>query len=310
MKYARIGAGVILVVLACGVAVAVRSWRSEKAEREQTTRVTRDLAAAKDTLLRLRERLEVAEKAQEKHQIEQAGKLAQKKPAQRLGWEEWMERLKTDPRTQARYLEYERSGLVLQFGPLFKEMHLSEDQVAKCEAAVISREEADMDIRAALQNQGIAWTDPVAQKMYADAYADCKAALAEVLGDAGYKQWNTYEQAIPARMAVVAFAGTATLNGIPLSTDQVQQLVSGASQLPLGPAGPDWNAIEAQAAPILSPAQLELLKTGEFSGSSGYGSKYQALLNDAITQADRADTKAGISSSPTGRSNSVASGAH
>jgi hypothetical protein len=310
MKTARTIAAVILVVVACAVAVAVRSWRSAKAGREQSVRVSRELAAAKDTLFRLRGRLEAAEMGRDKLQIEQAEKLAQKKPAQKSGWLDWMERLKTDPRTQARYLEYEKSGLALQFGQLFKEMHLSADQVARCEAAIIRRKGADMDINAALQNQGIVWSDPVAQKMYADAHADYKAALTGILGDEGFKQWNSYEGTIPARMSVAAFAGTATLYGIPPSPDQVQQLVSAAIRAGPGQASPDWNAVEAQGAAILTPAQLDLLSSGEFSGPGGYGSKHQALLNDAITQADHADIKAGISSSPAGQSNSAVSGSH
>jgi hypothetical protein len=296
MRPAKLGAAVVLGVVACSVGVALHSWIATERTEAKSREVARALAAAGEKLSALKGRLDAAEKRASSG-LAQGEVGGPAKPKGSAVWQDWLERLKTDPRTQARFLEYEKSRLALTFGPLFKDLHLSADQVSQCEAIIIRRQEADMDLNAALQQQGIPGSDAAAQKLYADTFAEYKAALTGLLGEDGFKEWNDYEQALPARMAVLGFAGMATLNGMPLSPDQVQQLAGAATEARLGPDGPDWSTIEARAGAVLSPSQLELLKAGEFSGIGGYGSKYQHLLNAAITRADQEDLSAGVASS-------------
>lgn len=181
------------------------------------------------------------------------------------------------------------------YGPLFRKLSLSPDQVAKFEAALEKKEEENMDLNASLMDQHLTYADPTAQKLYAQVYAECRGAIAQVLGDSGMKEFEAYEQGLPARSAVTGFAGAAAVGGIPLSPEQVGRLTTLATQAPIGPDGPQWDGVIAKAATFLSPQQIELLRTGEFSGPGGYGSQYLFKLNSVITAADNADALNGHS---------------
>ena len=290
MRSHRIIAGSILALLAGATFIATHFWSDTKSVETELGRVARDLAAAKVTASRLNARLTSAEQEKASLQAADAGKEGSGKGRSRP---EWLELLHKDPVVQARFLAYQKSGLIMEYGPLFREMHLSPEQVAKCEAIVIQRREAEMDLAAVIQDQGLTSSDPAAQKMYSQIRTDYQSSLTDLLGEAGSKQFSSYEEAIPARSAVAGLAGAATMAGIPLSSDQFQQLTAVAMQTRLGPTGPDWNTVETQAGSILTPNQLELFKGGEFSTPGGYGSKYMAKLNYAITQADEADVKSG-----------------
>ena len=295
MRPARIIASSVLVLLACAVFFAAHYWSQVRTAEKELNRISRDLASAKAMEGRLEARLAEFKKAFKATESVLADKG--KAGAGRKN-SDWLERLRSDPVVQARFSDYQKSGLIMVYGPLFRELHLSAEQVARFEAIVIQRSEAQMDLNAAIQDQGISWDDPAAQKMFSQIRADFQNSMTDLLGEAASKQVDTYDQEIPSRSALAGFAGVATLDGIPLSPDQVQRMTSLAAQTRLGPGGPDWNNIMTQAGSILTPNQLELFKTGEFSGPGGYGSQYMARLNYAITLADQADTKAGIAFAP------------
>ena len=155
-----------------------------------------------------------------------------------------------------------------------------------------------MDLMTTLRAQGLSLRDPAGAKMYEALHNAYVAAVTEALGTDGEKLATDFEQELPARQAMIGFAGTAAVNGIPLSQEQMDQLNAIAaqnshSQSPQsGPNPIDWNGIETQAASVLSPNQLALLKAGEFRGPVGFGSRYQNQLNDAISAADQADVNA------------------
>jgi hypothetical protein len=96
------------------------------------------------------------------------------------------------------------------------------------------------------------------------------------------------------------FAGAATMAGSPLSPSQVQQLSDAAIQASRAPGARQladfensyWAGVDNQAATFLTPAQLDLMKSGEFLGPSGEGSRFQSRLNSLITLGDQADAQA------------------
>ena len=290
MRPARSIAWACLVVIACSVALSVRSWIEARTAAVQSRQVSVGIEAVARRTSQLKARLAAAENAcaDLKKGASVAG--APKKPARSP---DWFELLHNDPVVQARFLDYQKSGFSMLYGPLFRKLHLTPEQVSQFEAALARKEEESMDLNASLMDQHLTWSDPAAQKLYTQIYAECHSALSQVLGDSGLKAYEAYDQGLPARSAVTGFAGAAAASGMPVTPDQLAQLTTVATQAKVGAAGPDWDTIMAQATTILSPAQLDLLKTGEFRGPGGNGSQFLFKLNNAITSADNADGLAG-----------------
>jgi hypothetical protein len=56
--------------------------------------------------------------------------------------------------------------------------------------------------------------------------------------------------------------------------------------------GSFWTAIDSKASAFLTPAQSELMKSGEFLGPQGYGTRYQGKLNALISLGFQSDANA------------------
>jgi hypothetical protein len=208
----------------------------------------------------------------------------------------WLERARTDPAVQNRLIAYEKSGLGMRYGPLFKALGLTPDQVARCEDNLSKRDELYMDLDEAMRSQGIAG-GPAAAQLYDQMFAGYHADQLALLGPDGVQKLKDYDTAFPSTAMVNGMAGGATVAGIPLTPEQLQQLsgaVLAATRVTSAtvPDGIDWAAVDAKEAGLLTPAQLNLLQNADFLGPFGMGSRFQFRLNNLITQADQADRTA------------------
>ena len=64
--------------------------------------------------------------------------------------------------------------------------------------------------------------------------------------------------------------------------------------------GSFWAAIDSNASAFLTPAQSELMRSGEYLGPQGYGTRYQGRLNALISLGFQSDSAAagGTGSAP------------
>lgn len=192
------------------------------------------------------------------------------------------------PRLQAQYLDAKRARLERTYGPLFKSLNLSPDQVSRFADLELQREEQKLDIGGAVPtalrssfSDGQWFTgslslavggtagDPdtqAAAKLLQQANQDFQDAAAALLGPDGYGQLVAYERSLPMRGVVDDVAGSLATSS-PLSPEQANQLTqilaeasssySKGRTASLSPI--DWDQALQQASGVLSPPQMTSL---------------------------------------------------
>lgn len=196
------------------------------------------------------------------------------------------------PRAQVRYsnpeyarlsLEQFRASLSGKYGPLYRALHLSSDQIAAFEAIQVECQQGVIDIWAAAESQGIASGSDSSASTSVARMTSAPVTLRDdklkaLLGDDKIKQYVDYDgpKGRPAMTFVPALAGDLYTAGTPLAIDQGDQLrqtivdhTSVTKEPMAGDGGTpiyrivsqtDWNAVAADAGAFLSEGQLEVLK--------------------------------------------------
>lgn len=204
--------------------------------------------------------------------------------------------ISNDPKAEVLMLRWQRAVVALEFGPFFRARGISPEQIRKFEDNWVKRAERDIDLRAAEKQQDETGRKTVAalQQQSKDEY---EAAQAELLGAENYQRLQEYNRTEVVRNVVVlGLAGSAALEGIPLTAQQGEQLWQAA--LATTSRGSqekgeqlvraiDWEALDAQARQILSPAQFALFQSG--AALSGFGSRWRYRLDVLAARAQQAE---------------------
>jgi hypothetical protein len=193
--------------------------------------------------------------------------------------------LRNDPALQSQYLASERINLETRYGPLLGQLGLSPEQAAKFNDLLVEHAQDLLQIRLATLPGGTAEPKMVVpSREVAD--QRLRAAEAELLGDAGYRQLEQYERLLPVRYEVDALAGSLALTNTPLGPSQANQLLQimanasdtyqkgGSADTPMPGNGEqltplmlahqsieehiEWNSVLTQARTVLTPDQFEL----------------------------------------------------
>jgi hypothetical protein len=176
----------------------------------------------------------------------------------------------TNPEYQELNAKHNHSSLRFTYGPLYRKLGLSPEQIANFEAAMDEQEQSTMDAFLAARSQEVSYEDPsLAQLKAADAKpVDDK--LRATLGDAGFEEFNAYKKTMDSRAAVDSLASALYYTETPLTAGQADQLtqlvaantgkrsVDAAGTTTFGEV--DWDKVYAQAQGILSSSQLNLLQ--------------------------------------------------
>jgi hypothetical protein len=167
-------------------------------------------------------------------------------------------------------VQAERASFPVRFGPLYAQLGLSPDQIARFEQRLSAASEATMDIMAASQAKGLAPNDPAVMQLANQERAAFLEDARGILGDAGLREYQNYDRAYGAREAVTALLGNMLAIQAPLSADQVNQLTQIVANRSVGyqqggrvsGRGQDvaWRDVVADASPLLSPPQLDVLR--------------------------------------------------
>lgn len=191
--------------------------------------------------------------------------------------------LRNDPVLRSEYLASERANLGLRYGPLLGQLGLSSEQATKFNDLMAAHTEALLQIRLATLPGGSDTPNAAAPTREA-ADEHLRAAQAELLGEAGYRQLQQYERLLPVRYEVEALVGSLALTDTPLGSGQAEQLVQiianassayqrgGTADTPMPGNGElltplmlahqsieeniDWSSVLAQARAVLSPDQF------------------------------------------------------
>lgn len=168
-----------------------------------------------------------------------------------------------------------------RYAALFKSLNLTPQQVDQFKNLMVQKQQAMMDAVAAAREQGIdPRTDPAGFKQaLVEAQASTNDQIKTALGDAGYAQYQQYEQTLPQRNTVNQLQQSLSYTPTPLTDDQANQLVQVLAQnspagtgggnlfasLRAGPGGlnqtgPVTAAALTQAQGVLSAPQIQALQ--------------------------------------------------
>lgn len=175
----------------------------------------------------------------------------------------------SDPNFQQAFVDGHRRGLGFRFGPLYRNLNLSSEQVAQFERRLAESFQDELDFGAAMRTKGVAPNDPAILTLAAQEKARLEADLRAILGEAGLRDYQTYERSYGARETVTSLLGNLVHAGAPLTSPQLNQLTQLVAEhsasyqkggrVPNRAQDVRWDAVLAQAPEFLSPPQVEAL---------------------------------------------------
>lgn len=197
--------------------------------------------------------------------------------------------IENDPQLQTLWLRSGRGSVMHEYGPFFSAVQLTPGQIERFQAALLKRQELLMDLAAVGQAQG-AESRGAVETLRAQANAEFDREVGDALGADGYSRFKEYERVVRLRPMVERIAGAATVAGEPLTAAQAEQLTALVAKATPGYvaggradlANVDWNAADAEAQRILSPAQIALFK---------HGLRVELQLDAALARAQQQEAK-------------------
>jgi hypothetical protein len=206
-----------------------------------------------------------------------------------------------DPDVQLAKLARIRGQLKLEYGPLYRQLGLSPDEIAKFETNVMNSREKLSDLGTAIVQAGVSFDDPKVREMYRPISDEFRIAQQQLLDESRYQQFGEYERMKDARSTTEQFAAEALLDDMPLTITQADQLArtmaNASANFRRGSpvlSDIDWSAVDAGAAGFLTQAQSKLLRGYEPPRSAQRWAQLYAL----VKAARNADPRLGAGSSP------------
>jgi hypothetical protein len=179
------------------------------------------------------------------------------------------------------YVEKYRAGLGLRYGPLYRALGLSPEQVAKFEATLTEGQQGVVDVWAEASKQGLpmggnsASSTSVA-RMTSGPLGIMETGLKELLGEAGFENYKQFDKARGSRELITSLAGGLYSSAAPLTPAQGESLAAALAnntrteRVPMTDDGKnplyrisevtDWAGVQVQAQGFLSAPQLAALK--------------------------------------------------
>ncbi len=172
--------------------------------------------------------------------------------------------LSNNPQFQ-KLMAIEVKGRISQtYGPLFKALNLSPEQLNQFQSLLADKQQAMMDVLQAAREQGVnPRTDPEGFKaLMSQAVAQTDQSIQQVLGDAGFQQYQQFQQTLPERNVVNSLQQQLSYTQSPLTDDQANQVIALLQQ---------------------SQPQRDGSGTGGLGGAGGPGPGVFGLLNGGGT---------------------------
>jgi hypothetical protein len=230
---------ILLVVLALAtVAVAALSWhqyrelinlRAQLADGDNAT-LKKQLADARKTIKLLEDRL-LAMRGRRGGGGDVAGDGDGENGAQngprRGGRFGAFANMAANPEFQ-KLMAIQMKGRIDQtYGALFKSLNLSPEQLAQFQGLLADKQQAMMDVMQAARSQGITRaSDPDGfNTLVNQAISQSDAAIQQALGDAGFQQYQQYQQSLPERNTVNSLQQALSYTQTPLTDDEANQMI-------------------------------------------------------------------------------------
>lgn len=164
-----------------------------------------------------------------------------------------------------------RAGLALQFGPLYRMLSLTPEQIAKFETNRVEFQQVTQDVWSAAVAKGVSVNDPAVTGLARDAMGSLEKDVQAILGPEGDKSFTQYTRAQASLDIVTTLAGNLYRTPTPLSSQQGDQLtqavLSATRPVPTAPGSKvvrfetDWVAVTNQTRSTLTPQQISVFET-------------------------------------------------
>jgi hypothetical protein len=278
----------IVIALLCAalVAAAAISWheykemiglRAQLVDADNAA-LKRQLAAAQKTIKSLQDRL-AAMRGGRRGGTDGTdaanGENGPNGPAGRGGRFGAFAELSGNPEFQKLMAIQMKGRLSATYGALFKTLNLSPDQLTQFQSLLADKQQAMMDVLQAAREQGInPREDPDGFKaLMTQAVAQTDQNIQQVLGDAGFQQYQQYQQTLPERNTVNSLQQSLSYTQTPLTDDEANQMIALLAQNQPQRAGNGTAGTTNGGTP--GPGIMALINGG---GNA-------RVTNDAITQA-------------------------
>jgi hypothetical protein len=219
------------------VAIAALSWRQNQeliklraqlADADNAN-LKKQLADARATIKSLQDRLLAARgrRGPSDEASEGDGENAAANEARRGGRFGAFASMAGNPEFQ-KLVSIQMKGRIVQtYAALFKALALSPEQLAQFEGLLADKQQAMMDVMQAAREQGVSpRSDPDGFKALVNqAIAQSDASIQQALGDAGFQQYQQYQQTLPERNTVNTLQQSLSYTQTPLTDDQANQLI-------------------------------------------------------------------------------------
>jgi hypothetical protein len=173
----------------------------------------------------------------------------------------------------------------LRYDRLFRVLELTPGQIAKFEELTVNHQLAMHDITEAAKENGVLAAAPAVSKLLSQETEQFHSQEAELLGEAGYQQLQDDDRTSEPRSWVNSLAGNLYFSE-PLSAQQEDSLVQILANLSPGYQSgssantkqiQDWDAAFTQAQGVLTPAQINAMKTMQETFPAGLNAVKEAL---------------------------------
>lgn len=236
----------VAVLAALVLALGALAWseyrdlvvlRAQLAGNESAT-LTKQLADARRTIKSLEDRLAAMRGRGNRAGGEQAGDgggageqggPGGPRPGGRFGA---FAAMSANPEFQ-KLMAIEMKGRISQtYAALFKSLNLSPEQLSQFQALLADKQQAVVDVMQAAREQGInPRTDPDGFKtLLNQAVSQTDQSIQQVLGDAGFQQYQQYQQTLPERNTVNSLLQQLSYTQTPLTDDEANQMIALLSQ--------------------------------------------------------------------------------
>jgi RNA polymerase sigma factor (sigma-70 family) len=286
----------LITTLAIGTAI----YESRRAE--QASRSLADLQNDRDTLNRQNSTLDsllaasTAELAHITAQQKEAGTKSpqpatSKTPNVNSSDISWL-----NPAFGPAWAAKQSAALGMRYGQLYRELHLTAEQIAQFEKIQTELQQAQADVWTLAASQNLPVNGPDVARLTEDPYVTARKNLQALLGGTGLAKLDKYEAGNATRELVASLAGSFYYSDTPLTADQGSTLANiiaanteskktalkdeGARTIYTTRKETNWDSVNTQAQGLLSEPQLIALK--QLAEQKRLNTELQKILNPPI----------------------------
>jgi RNA polymerase sigma factor (sigma-70 family) len=238
-------------------------------EAQRSAEIEKNLRTAEALAASLQKSADEAAAA--KKSAQQTNQTATAKASANPAGDAQMQLLMTNQEYRDLNIRLSRTSLRFTYGPLYRKLGLTPQQIADFEAAKTDQQQTSMDTIAAAQAQGISVNDSRLSPLIEPSFKAIEDKLRVALGDSGVEQYKAYQKMIMARTSVDSLASALYYTETPLTADQADQLTQSIASNTGKSSAPDttgivrsgetnWDKVSVQAEAFLNSSQLATLQ--------------------------------------------------